>query len=77
MEPHTHANSVQLILLFDTLTLLSSFMDQVTIAVNIIYSCSLIANQMKRLVTLVYFTNAYYVVYLRKKTQKYLRKPWK
>lgn len=40
MEPHAHANSVQVILLFDILTLLSSFTDQVTIAVNIIYSLS-------------------------------------
>lgn len=59
MEPHAHANSVQLILLFDILRLFSSFTDKVTIAVNIIYSCSLIMNQMKYLVTLVYFTNAY------------------
>lgn len=59
MEPHAHANSVQLSLFFDILTLLSSFTDQVTIAVNIIYSCSLIMNQMKHLLTLVYFTNAY------------------
>lgn len=56
MEPHAHANSVQLILLFGILTLLSSFTDQVTIAVNIIYSCSLTVNQMKHLVTRVYFT---------------------
>lgn len=45
MEPHARAYAGRLILLPDSLTPLSSFSDQVTITVNIIYSCGFVVNQ--------------------------------